>query len=297
MRVAVILSTYNQPKWLQKSLWGFAAQSYSDFTIVIADDGSGEETLECIENARRETKLNIHHIWHEDRGFRKCTILNKATLASDADYLIFSDGDCIPRRDFVEQHVRRAQHGVFLSGGYVKLPMAVSEAVTRDDILTGRATDPKWLIERGVPKDIKLWKLTAGPIMGRLLDWFTPTKGTWNGHNSSTFRDEILRVNGFDERMEWGGEDRELGERLIHNSVVPRIIRHQAICVHLDHARFYVREDALRRNNDIREATRVNKSKWTDFGMRKTFASKDSELVVVNEQRSLEPPPQVARLP
>jgi len=89
MKVSVILSTYNQPKWLEKVIWGYECQSYKDFELVIADDGSGPETIELINRYKQNTALNIVHVWHEDRGFQKSEILNKATKASQGDYLIF----------------------------------------------------------------------------------------------------------------------------------------------------------------------------------------------------------------
>ena len=268
MNISVILSTYNSPDWLEKVLWGYSCQSQVGFEVVIADDGSGEETRRRIDGLRSQTGLRLQHVWHEDQGFRKCTILNRAIAAATGEYLIFSDGDCIPRFDFVAQHLRFARPGRFLSGGYFKLPMEVSQAITRDDIVSRRATDPAWLVARGVPKSLKLWKLAAGPRRAALLDALTTTRATWNGHNASGWKADLVRVNGFDERMEWGGEDRELGERLVNAGLRGRGIRYRAVCVHLDHARGYVREEALRKNREIRDATRRTRAVWTPFGLR-----------------------------
>ncbi|MDP9348746.1 MAG: glycosyltransferase, partial [Gemmatimonadota bacterium] len=134
MRASVVLTTYNQPRQLELVLRGYAVQTRRDFQVVVADDGSGEETREVLERLRRETGLDLLHVWHEDRGFRKCTILNRAILAASGDYLVFSDGDCIPRRDFVEAHLRLAEPGRFLSGGYLRLSPAVSARITPADV-------------------------------------------------------------------------------------------------------------------------------------------------------------------
>jgi glycosyltransferase involved in cell wall biosynthesis len=135
MNIALILATYNQPEWLEKVLWGYAVQSVRDFQVVIADDGSGPETAAVVERVRAETGMALVHVWHPDEGFRKCEILNRAILAADGDYLIFSDGDCIPRSDFVATHRRLAEPNRFLSGGYLMLPMEVSRRI-------GRASTP-----------------------------------------------------------------------------------------------------------------------------------------------------------
>jgi glycosyltransferase involved in cell wall biosynthesis len=269
MFLSVVLSTYNQPEWLEKVIWGYAAQSHRDFELVIADDGSNDDTRECVQRLREETNLAIRHIWHEDRGFRKCTILNKAIGQCAADYLVFSDGDCIPRWDFLATHVGFAKPGRFLSGGYFKLPMDLSQAITRDDILDRRATDAVWLRSRGLRWNLKTFKLSAGPRLAWLLDQGTTTKATWNGHNSSGWKADILRVNGFDERMEWGGEDREMGERMMNAGVRGKRIRYRAVCVHLDHPRGYVRDEALARNRAIRDETLRTRAVWTDYGIAK----------------------------
>jgi glycosyltransferase involved in cell wall biosynthesis len=269
MRLSVILSTFNSPAWLEMVLWGYSAQSHRNFEILVADDGSTDETRQRIDVMRVRTGITIRHIWHEDRGFRKCTILNRAIEAAAADYLVFSDGDCIPRHDFLGVHARLGRLGRFLSGGLFRLPMAVSERITRDDIVSRRATDAGWLRSVGVGWSPKLLKLACRPPVSRWLDWLTPTKATWNGHNSSGWKADILAVNGFDERMEWGAEDREMGERLVHLGVRPMQIRYRAICVHLDHDRGYVRQEALVRNRAIWAQTKRTRATWTDFGIRK----------------------------
>jgi glycosyltransferase involved in cell wall biosynthesis len=273
MRLSVVLSTYNQPEWLEKVIWGYAAQSHRDFELVIADDGSTDDTRDCIDHLREETGLSIRHVWHEDCGFRKCTILNRAIVESTADYLVFSDGDCIPRRDFLATHIRHARAGLFLSGGYFKLPLELSKTILRDDILSGFATDANWLRSQGLRWNLKTFKLSAGPRFAWLLDRTTTTKATWNGHNSSGWKADIVRVNGFDERMEWGGEDREMGERLMNAGIRGKRIRYRAVCVHLDHPRGYVRQEALVRNRQIRDETERSRAVWTDYGITKRRSS------------------------
>lgn len=265
MRVSVIISTYNSPEWLEKVLWGYECQSYTDFEIVIADDGSGEETRDTIE--RFKTTLDIVHVWHEDRGFQKSEILNKAIQASRTDYLIFSDGDCIPRADFVGVHVRHAERGYFLSGGYFMLPIETSFAVKREDIRRGRAFQVAWLKEHGLNGTYKTLKLTSSGNLQKFLNFVTPTKATWNGHNSSGWKEDLLAVNGFNEQMQYGGQDRELGERLINAGIRGKQIRYSAVCVHLEHQRGYKTLESIQKNRNIRRETRTQKRTWTDFGI------------------------------
>ena len=269
MRSSVIISTYNQPAWLEKVIWGFTRQDARDFGIVIADDGSGDETRQTIDRLRAETGLQLDHVWQEDAGFRKCAALNKAIVQAGSDYLIFTDGDCIPRHDFVSAHVSRARPGWMLSGGYFKIPGELSRMITRDDILAGDVFDTGWLRARGAAGGPGMVKLSARGFGAVLLNALTPTKATWNGHNSSGWKNDILRVNGFDERMEYGGEDRELGERMMNSGVKARQIRYSAICVHLDHPRSYRNDEALEQNRRMRRDTITRRRVWTEFGILK----------------------------
>jgi glycosyltransferase involved in cell wall biosynthesis len=267
MFVSVIISTYESPEWLAKVVWGYAAQTHRQFEIVIADDGSSSSTAKCIEELRSGTGLSLRHVWHAKQGFRKCRILNQAILASAADYLIFSDGDCIPRHDFIEQHVRLAAPGWLLSGGRLKLPRKLSEQISARDIFDRRIASPRWLQTEGCPKSRQLFRLKARGPMAAVLDVMTTTRATFNGHNTSVWKSDVLRVNGFDERLGYGGLDRELGERLFNAGVRPRQIRHRAVCMHLDHDQDYVDPVMIAHNLEIRAENQRNKTTWTAYGI------------------------------
>lgn len=280
MKFAVILSTYNAPGRLQPTLAGYAAQTVQDFELIVADDGSTDATRDVIEAHSAGFNQPIKHVWHDDLGFRKCRILNQAMLATHADYLIFSDGDCIPRRDFVAQHARLARPGRFLSGGYLKLNERVSQRIRIDEVASGDALDARWLVAAGMQRTWKLQRLAMKPWQARCMDLITPTRASWNGHNASGWRRDLLRVNGFDERMQYWAQDREFGERLEHAGIKGLQIRYSAVCVHLHHDRPYKNEDSRVRNQSIRRATRAGRLTWTAHGIVKRDHVDDTPLRV-----------------
>jgi Glycosyltransferases, probably involved in cell wall biogenesis len=256
MRVSAIITTYEQPQHLEKTLWGYARQREVEFELVIADDGSGAETAETIDRVAASTALDIVHVWHSHEGFRKTEILNRAILASRGDYLIFSDGDCVPRDDFVSSHLRLAQPRKFLSGGYIKLSEEVSASISVEDIKSGRAMDAARLRSVGWQPGKRLLRLLRGGTLPTILDAITPTSRTWNGHNSSTWRSAIMSVNGFDLDMAYGGLDRALGERLVNAGIGGKQVRHRTPCLHLFHERPYIDSTKWRRNHEIRNRIR-----------------------------------------
>jgi glycosyltransferase involved in cell wall biosynthesis len=242
-------------------------QSTQDFEMIIADDGSREETARLISDMQQRAAFPIKHVWQRDDGFRKCRILNKAILHAATPYIVFTDGDCIPRTDFVATHVNRAEPGFYLSGSYFKLPMSTSKAITEDDIKSGRCFDKRWLYAHGLPRSRKTMKISASLFWAPVLNKITPTRCNLKGSNASAWRADIMRVNGFDERMPWGGEDREFGVRLINSGIKPRHVRYDAICIHLDHARGYVDPERVKANKALRQLNEKNRVTQTQHGI------------------------------
>ena len=113
LKISIIVSTYNSEEWLRKVLWGFNCQTFKDFEVVIADDGSGPKTKELITELQKEVFYPIVHVWQEDDGFQKSKILNKAITACKSEYIFMSDGDCIIRTDFLAQHIKFRKKGHF----------------------------------------------------------------------------------------------------------------------------------------------------------------------------------------
>jgi glycosyltransferase involved in cell wall biosynthesis len=268
-KASVIISTYNQPEWLDLVLHSYSTQTNKAFEIIIADDGSDERTKEVVDNFKKSTDLLVKHIWQKDEGFQKTKILNKAIGLSETDYLIFTDGDCIARNDYVETHLRLRRKNNALSGGYFKLTEAISLLINKAIIDSQECFDKNWLIAHGQPKSFKLNKLTRSKLKSRVLNMFTPTKATFDGMNASCWKSDIIAVNGFDERMQYGGEDREVGERMMNNGIRFLQVRYSTICVHLYHNRPYKNESAERRNLEIRKATKKHKTTYTKFGINK----------------------------
>lgn len=269
---AVILSTYNSPALLEKVLWGYTVQSTSRFSIVVADDGSGPQTQQLIQNFQQRGQLQIQHIWHEDRGFRKTEILNRAIMATEADFLIFSDGDCIPTPTFVADHQRLCTPGTFVAGTLLRLSAAATAAVDEEAIQSGRVFSARWLWTHGQPLDWKSLRYAGSRLLGSFLNATSPTQLYWCGGNASGWRRDIVAVNGFDEGMAYGGEDKEFGQRLINLGIRPVSGRNTVQCLHLDHGRSYVDPEKRVRNREQIAVVRLERRTWTANGIEKRSA-------------------------
>jgi glycosyltransferase involved in cell wall biosynthesis len=267
VQLSVIVSTYNRPDDLWKVLWGYAVQRRRDFELVVADDGSGPATARLIERFRAEAGVPVLHVWHEDRGFRKTQILNRAALASSGSHLLFTDGDCIPRADLVEVHHRLAEEGRYLAGGYIKLPEGVSRQITLEDVLAGRFADLRWLRSRGWRPGRRALRLTRSAALAAACDLLTPTSADFQGNNASVSREAFVAANGFEGEMGYGSEDRALGYRLRNLGIRGKQIRHRAICIHLHHDRPYVDAEEVARNRATLARIRRSGETRARFGL------------------------------
>jgi glycosyltransferase involved in cell wall biosynthesis len=265
----VIVTTYNNPRALRLVLAGLELQTARDFEIVVADDGSAEDTAALIREAARESTKSIRHIWHPDDGFRKCTISNEAILAARGNYLIFLDGDCIPFPTFVEAHERAARVGRFVAGSKVFLTKGCTAQMTVDDVHSGRLYRPGtwWWSDIARHRNRLMLSHIAG--VRQLLDLNRQAWWSWRGDNSSTFAEHLHAVGGFDERLSYGGEDNDLGERLEAIGVRCLSRRYQILVLHLEHDRPYVNMGDYGSNLKLRTESMAAGRYVTEHGLRR----------------------------
>ena len=116
LAISVIVSTYNRPDALDMVLTGLAEQDYSHYEVVLADDGSTEATAALVRRHRLGRRCPLHHLWQPDEGFRKAQIHNQAILKASGRYVVFLDGDCVPRPGWLSRHAALAQRQRFVTG-------------------------------------------------------------------------------------------------------------------------------------------------------------------------------------
>ncbi len=235
MKTAVIVTTYNRPDALAAVLAGYQAQTDQDFELVVADDGSTNETLAVVQEHQRQSRYAVRHVWQEDRGFRAAAIRNRAIAATTAEYLILTDGDCIPSRQFVQRHKQLAEPGYFLGANRVLLSPDGTTRVLRERAPVHEWRWPQWArlwIRRDVNRLLPLLTLPDGAFRTWASDQWKGIKTC----NLSLWRSDLIRVNGLDESYEgWGLEDSDLIIRLLRSGVKHKTARYAAPVFHLWH--------------------------------------------------------------
>lgn len=235
MDLAVILTTYNRPDALAAVLDGYREQADREFEVIVADDGSTGDTQQVVEEYARRGPFPLRHVWQEDLGFRAGAARNRALAATRADYVIFSDGDCVPPPEFVGRHRALAEPEHFVAGNRILLSERFTERVLRQRIAIHRWRHVQWIaawVRGDVNRLLPLLALPDGPFRKR-----EPRR--WEGVktcNLAAWREDLECVNGFDESYSgWGLEDSDLVIRLARAGVMHKSGRFAVPLFHLWH--------------------------------------------------------------
>lgn len=232
MKVSLIIITYNWPTALARTLESVAAQTRLPDEVLIADDGSGPETAAVIARARETFPVPLKHIWQEDLGFRAARARNRGIAASKGEYIVLLDGDMMIHPDFIADHLMLAERGFFLQGGRLKANHAESQRL----LVGGKPVYAPWVKANFHEFDgTKRLYAFRSPLLAR---WKSRSRsgGRVMSCNMSFWREDLLRVNGFDERMEgYGAEDRDLAVRLENAGLRRRALKWCALAMHFEH--------------------------------------------------------------
>jgi glycosyltransferase involved in cell wall biosynthesis len=256
--LSLVVAVYNKPANLRLVTAALARQSFSNFEVIIADDGSGPAIADAVSWARSHFPFPLTHLWHDDTGWRKNTMLNNAIRASKSEYLVFIDGDCLSSRHFLLDHWNERSPGRVLLGRRVETSRRWSESVTLEDVESGAFERLGWeeirdglagrslRVEDGLRmKNRWVRKILLRNVRGML------------GSNFSAWKKDLLAVNGFDELYDGPGcgEDSDIQFRLSLEGITGKSLRNLAIQYHLWHP-----------------ATRVSDACWDRFEMIKKTA-------------------------
>lgn len=219
MSISVVVTTYNRPDALRGVLAGLCAQTDREFEVLVADDGSRDDTRALVQTVARDAPTRIRHIWQEDRGFRAAAARNRATAQAAGDYVVFLDGDCVPRPNFIARHRALAEPGWMVAGNRVLLSEGFTKAALEAALPLHAWTFDQWRAaqRRGeINRTLPLRTLPLGPLRKLAGTRWQRVRTC----NLGVSRNDLAHVNGFDEVFEgWGYEDSDLAVRLINSGV------------------------------------------------------------------------------
>ncbi|MFK7781393.1 glycosyltransferase family 2 protein [Psychroserpens sp.] len=265
MKSSLIISTYNWPQALELVLLSALNQTQLPNEIIVADDGSTEDTRDLIDSFKSKFKIPLIHVWHEDDGFRKSVILNKAIAKAQSEYIIQADGDCILHSNYVEDHLQFAHKNTYLFGSRVNIQEAHLNTLFENKQTIFHA------FSKGIKKRTRALHI---PFLSQFYSASSEFSKKYRGCNTSYFKSDFISVNGYNEDFKgWGREDSELALRFHNFGLQGRRIRYRGIVFHIYHNE--KSKSRLEINNDIELQTIANKTVWCKNGIDK-YLSEDN---------------------
>ena len=236
--LSLIIAVYNKPEILRLVLAACDRQSMREFEVVVADDGSGPAIAEAVREAQHLYSFPIIHLWHEDAGWRKNMMLNKAIRAAQTEYLVFIDGDCLPSRHFLLDHWQEREPGKVLLGRRVETSARWSEQLSLDAITSGAFDRYRWSEWMDGFRGNALRLEDGLRIKSRLVRTILlRTVRGMLGSNFSAWKRDLVAINGFDELYNGPGcgEDSDIEFRLSLIGVTGKSLRNLAVQYHVHH--------------------------------------------------------------
>jgi glycosyltransferase involved in cell wall biosynthesis len=245
-KITLLISTYNWVDALKRVLEGVLEQTILPDEIVIADDGSRADTKDCIDSMRNQFPMPIVHVWHEDDGFRRSVILNKAIAQATGAYIIEIDGDVIPERHFIQDHLDVMKQGYFVCGSRVMLQ------------------------EDGSIRLSHYVNLLRIALIRKSIAAYHPKFSVHHvrGCNLAFWRKDFIAVNGYNENIiGWGHEDREFVLRLLFKGIKEKRLKFGGVIRHIYHGAPSMRSKS--HNYRLQCETEKKQLAWCENGVNK----------------------------
>jgi len=257
--IALIITTYNWPQALELVLLSVKKQLILPDEVLIADDGSTEETKELIHKFQENFPIKLVHFWHEDKGFRRSAVLNKVFSKTNAQYLIQVDGDCILHKSFIKDHMNHIEKKTFLFGSRVNIKESFLPTLFANKVIHFN------FFAKSIKKRTRNLCI---PILSKQYKRKNELSKKLRGCNLSFWKEDLIAINGYDENMEgWGREDSELITRMLNKGVLGKRLRYCGIVYHIYHKE--ESKDRLELNDSIQQTCFKKKLTWCTNGIDK----------------------------
>ena len=254
---SLITPTYNWTEALELLLSSVLKQSVLPNEVIIADDGSKENTKELIEDFQKKFPIPLIHIWHEDLKNRKPRIMNKAIASAKFDYIVEIDGDIIMNKYFVEDHLTFAEKGHYLFGSRVNIQEDFLPELFSEKIIDFN------LFSKGIKKRGRTVRIPPLMNFAKSVD---KRSRKLRGCNMSFWKEDFIKINGFNENLVgWGIDDSEMIQRLHNIGINGKRLKFAGIAYHIYHKE--QSKSHIEINNEIERLTTEKKLTFIEKGI------------------------------
>jgi glycosyltransferase involved in cell wall biosynthesis len=262
--ISLIVTTYNWKEALGTVLRSAFEQSELPREIIVADDGSRDDTRALVEALAKKSPVPLLHSWQEDKGFRAAESRNKAIAMATGEYVVIIDGDMVLHPDFLRGHRRAARKGYFTQGKRVLLSPKLSQQ------LISNGPSPISPLSAGIKNRLNA---TNSPFLSKLFSKDKAGIASIKSCNMGFWMEDIVRVNGFNEDfVGWGREDSEFAIRLLNSGTKRQNLAFGGVAYHLHHQENS--RQSLAANDAILEKAIEGKSTFSPNGIDKHLPKK-----------------------
>jgi glycosyltransferase involved in cell wall biosynthesis len=256
-KCTLVTPTYNWPEALDLLLLSILNQSVLPNEVLIADDGSTKETEELIKTYQQKFPVPLIHVWHEDMKNRKPTIMNKAIAKAKYEYIIEIDGDIIMNKHFVKDHLNFAEKGTYLFGSRVNIQKNILESIF------SKKTVHFNFFSKGIKKRTRTIRIPFLMNFSKKTDIRSPKL---RGCNMSFWKEDFIKVNGFNENLVgWGIDDSEMIQRLHNIGILGKRLKFAGLAYHIYHKE--QSKSHIEINNEIEKQTTEKKITFIEKGI------------------------------
>lgn len=226
-KCALLISTYNWPEALELCLKSVIQQTILPDEVLIADDGSTDSTKDVIESFVNLGIVNVKHVWHEDVGFRKTIILNKAISMIESDYIIQIDGDVILDRNFIKDHLFVREKGCFIRGTRAHIHKDSLKRLFKNKEISLK------FYSRGIQNRFNALRVS---FLAFLMIRKKMSGKNVRGCNLAYWKHDVLAINGYNNALTgWGHEDEELALRFVNFGLLKKSVKLRCVQYHIYH--------------------------------------------------------------
>ena len=184
-KVTVIIPVKNEEEKIERCLEAVYNQTLKPFEVIVVDGYSADNT---VENARQFPVMIIYEDYGTVGGARQVGVEN-----AEAEYIAFTDADCIPERNWLENLVMGFGDGIVGVGG-------------------GTRNIGKGLWENSIALALDSFLGSANSVQDRVFKEKQFVKSI-SGCNSMYRKEDLIKVGGFDVCLSIN-EETELNRRL-----------------------------------------------------------------------------------
>ncbi len=227
MKTSLIITTYNWKEALKAVLESVKRQTVLPDEVIIADDGSREDTQEMLNLLRETFPVPLIHSWHEDAGFRAALSRNRAMSKAINEYIIIIDGDIVLSSTFIESHKNFAKPNQFIQGGRVLTDELCSKKIMHENLIPSIFT-----------KGIRNRKnCITNILLAKVFSYKRNNANSTRSCNMSFWKKDMLEINGFNQDfIGWGREDSEFVHRMLNSGKSRLYLKFAGVGYHLYHA-------------------------------------------------------------